>query len=64
MDFVARLSAHPGKIFKRDFGAMHSAGLSDEAILDANLPVANYAYVKRIGDGVTVPLEDHMMKGE
>lgn len=42
---------------------MRSAGLSDEAILDANLTVSYYAYVNRLADGLGVALEEHMTEG-
>ena len=36
---------------------MRDAGLSDQAILEANLVVAYFAYANRIADGLGVSLE-------
>ena len=40
-----------------DLKPMRDTGLSDRAILDANLTAAYYAYVNRIADGLGVTLE-------
>ena len=64
LDYAAKLTEQPGRMVEQDLEAMRRAGLGDEAILDANLTAAYYAYVNRIADGLGVPLESHMLKQE
>lgn len=60
LDYAAKLTRTPAAMAKSDLKPLRSAGLSDEAILDANLTVAYYAYVNRIADGLGVALEPYM----
>ena len=41
-----------------DLAPLRAAGLSDRAILEANLVVAYFAYANRIADGLGITLED------
>lgn len=60
LDYAAKLTLSPGEMVRQDLQPLRSTGLSDEAILDANLTVAYYAYVNRIADGLGVPLDEYM----
>lgn len=61
LDYAAKLTLSPGDMEVADLAPLREAGLGDEAILDANLTVAYYAYVNRIADGLGVPLDDYML---
>lgn len=61
LDYAAKLTRTPAAMVESDLEPLRAAGLSDEAILDANLTVAYYAYVNRIADGLGVALEPHML---
>ena len=60
LDYAAKLTRTPGEMVEEDLSPLRQAGLSDEAILDANLTVAYYAYVNRIADGLGVGLDRYM----
>lgn len=63
LDYAAKLTLTPAAMVESDLEPLRAAGLSDEAILDANVTVAYYAYVNRIADGLGVALEPHMLPG-
>jgi uncharacterized peroxidase-related enzyme len=57
LDYAAKLTRTPGKMEEDDLCAMREVGLSDEAILDAAMITAYFAYVNRIADGLGVAIE-------
>ena len=61
LNYAAKLTETPGDMVQADLEPLRRAGLSDEAILDANLTAAYYAYVNRIADGLGVGLDDYMV---
>ena len=57
LDYAAKLTRTPAEMEETDLSAMREAGLGDEAILDAAMITAYFAYVNRIADGLGVGIE-------
>jgi uncharacterized peroxidase-related enzyme len=57
LGYAEKLTQRPGEMVEGDVDALRATGLSDRAILEANLVVAYFAYVNRIADGLGVRLE-------
>lgn len=55
--YADKLTRTPAGMVEEDLGPLREAGLSDAAILEANLVVAYFAYANRIADGLGVVLE-------
>lgn len=56
--YADKLTRRPGAMVEDDIAPLRAVGLSDEAILQANLVVAYFAFANRIADGLGVQLED------
>lgn len=56
--YADKLTRTPGAMLEDDLGPLRHAGLSDGAILQANLVVAYFAFANRIADGLGVQLEN------
>ena len=52
-----KLTRTPGAMVQDDLSALRAVGLSDKAILEANLVTAYFAYANRIADGLGVAVE-------
>jgi uncharacterized peroxidase-related enzyme len=57
LEYVERLTRHPGDIADEDIESLREAGFADRDILDICEVAAYYAYVNRIADGLGVALE-------
>lgn len=55
--YADKLTRTPAAMVEPDLTPLRDAGLSDKAILEANLVVAYFAYANRIADGLGVALE-------
>lgn len=58
LTYADKLTATPAQMVEADLAPLRAAGLSDRAILEANLVVAYFAYANRIADGLGITLED------
>ena len=58
LGYAEKLTLTPAGMVEEDVAALRAAGLSDAAILEANLVVAYFAYANRIADGLGVSLEE------
>jgi len=57
LEYADKLTRRPGAMQPDDLDPLRTQGLSDAAILEANLVVAYFAYANRIADGLGVALE-------
>src|SRR5262245_2526600 len=57
LDYAVKLTREPWAMKQQDIQVLREAGLSDAAILDANLVSSYYAFVNRLADGLGVELE-------
>lgn len=57
LDYVAKLTATPGKMVETDVISVRDAGYSDEAILEINQITGFFAWCNRTVDGLGVELE-------
>ncbi len=57
LTYAEKLTLSPGAMVEQDLAPLRAAGLDDQAILEANLVVAYFAYANRIADGLGVQLE-------
>lgn len=57
LGYAEKLTLTPSGMVEDDLAPLRDAGLSDRAILEANLVVAYFAYANRIADGLGIELE-------
>jgi uncharacterized peroxidase-related enzyme len=58
LEYVDKLTAHPGSMELGDVASLREVGFSDRDILDICEVAAYYAYANRIADGLGVAVED------
>ena len=58
LEYADKLTRRPGAMVEADLAPLRAVGMSDRAILEANLVVAYFAYANRIADGLGVVLEE------
>jgi len=58
LDYVAKLTLHPGRIERADFERMRELGLDDDALVEVNQVTGFFAWCIRTVQGLGVQLED------
>jgi hypothetical protein len=56
--YALAMTARPWTVRRADIEALRAIGLSDRDVVDANQVAAEYNYVNRVADGLSVELED------
>jgi uncharacterized peroxidase-related enzyme len=54
LDYVAKLTRTPAKVWKDDVDALRAAGFDDTAILQINLIASWFNYINRVADGLGI----------